>query len=474
MGLKKNFIYNSILTLSQYMIGLITFPYISRVLGVSNIGIVSFTESCVNYFILFSTMGIGIMGAREIAKYRNDKDKLSSVFSSLLSLSIILTLVVLIIYYIALLCIPELNQYKELFYIGSAKLVFSAFLIEWFYRGIEDFKYITTINIAIKLVYCLLLFIFVQNKEDYVVYFLLTVGMVVINAIINTVYSKNYTKLCFRDVRIKPYIKQSIYLGSYMVLTSMYTTFNIMYLGFVSNTSQVGYYWAALKIYGIVLGFFTAFTTVMLPRMSALLSIGNEESFKELISISFKLLFIICFPLIICTTILAPQIITILSGSGYEGAIIPMQIIMPLILFVGFSQILAIQVLMPLQKDKLILIGSIIGATVGIISNLILSSKMESIGSAIVLLISEITVTTYYAWIVFKKKIIEFPFKPFIQNLTWSIPYVFICYGSSQLFKSALLILLFAGLLSIIYFILLDQYFVKGKIINRIIATTKH
>jgi len=463
MSIKKNFLYSSILTLSQYMIGLIIFPYISRVLGVSNTGTVSFVDNTINYFVLFSTLGITTIGVREIARYRNNQEKLNLVFSSLLSMFLISTILVLVFYIIAVLYVPKLHIYKELFYIGTAKLIFTVFLIEWFYRGSENFKYITIRNIAIKILYACAIFIFVKGKEDYVIYFLLTTGVVAINAIINILYARHFVKFSFTGITLKPYFKQSIFLGSRSILTSMYTTFNVMYLGFVSDTRQVGYYWAALSLYAIVLGFFSAFTGVMMPRMSSLLSQGNENEFKKMIDKSFNIISTICFPLIIGSIVLAPQLINILAGSEYTGAIIPMQIIMLLVLVVGVAQILAVQVLMPLHKDKLIFTASIIGASVGVILNLLLVKKYGSIGTAIVLFVSETSVTFYFIYAVSKNKIINFPWSKFAQNFIYSAPYFFICYGTTLLLNRSVPILISAGLISCIYFFLLNIYILENK-----------
>ena len=86
MGLQKNFIYNSIITTSNYIFPLIVFPYISRVLGVTNVGVFNFIDSVVNYFVVFSMMGLSTLGVREIAAVRTDKEKLDKVFSSLITL----------------------------------------------------------------------------------------------------------------------------------------------------------------------------------------------------------------------------------------------------------------------------------------------------------------------------------------------------------------------------------------------------
>lgn len=461
MGIKKNFFYNSLLTLSQYLLGLVTFPYVSRVLGVSNIGIVSYVDNTINYFSLFSSLGIGIIGAREIARFRNDRTQMNIVFSSLMTLSIIFTSIVVMLYFFALVLIPKLNMYKELFFIGTAKLIFNVLLIEWLYKGIENFKYITIRNLTVKLLYISALFFLIKTKDDYIKYFFLTTGTVVINAIINSLYSKNFVSFSFKCSKIKTYLLQSFSLGSYSILTAMYTTFNVMYLGWVSDSVQVGYYWAALTIYSIILGFFAAFTGVMMPRMSSLLSEGRLNDFNVMIDRSFNLLFPLCFPLIIGSIILAPQLIYLLSGNEFSGAVIPMQIIMPLIMVVGIAQVLALQVLIPLQKDNLILTASIIGASSGLIFNILLVRSYGCIGTAIVLLISEITVTSYYIFIVIRNKLVSFPWRSLLKYFIYSAPYFFICILSQAILSHTLLILTTSFFLSVLYFFIVNVFILK-------------
>lgn len=198
----------------------------------------------------------------------------------------------------------------------------------------------------------------------------MTVGIVVINALINSAYIKKFVTLNIRELLSKTFYQKNIILGVYSIMGSMYLTFNVMYLGFVSNNIEVGYYTTAFKLYSVILGFFSAFTNVMLPRMSALLSNGNKDSFQQMADKSFRLMSTFCVPMIVCSIILAPQLVYVLSGEGYEGAVMPMQIIMPGVLFVGIAQILAIQILTPMKKDKILLIASIIGASIALILNL--------------------------------------------------------------------------------------------------------
>lgn len=140
---------------------------------------------------------------------------------------------------------------------------------------------------------------------------------------------------------------------------------------------------------------FTAVTGVLMPRMSLILSKKNYNEFQKLIRKSVRLLLIFSVPCILIIEVFAPQIIYIIAGSGYEGAIIPLRIIAPLVLIIGIEQILITQSLTPLGKDKEILKTSILGAVVGLSANIVLVPRLASIGSAIVWLISEISVMFY-------------------------------------------------------------------------------
>ena len=345
-SIKKNFAYKSILTLSTYLINFITFPYVARVLGVERIGLVNFVDNTVNYFLLFATMGVGLLGVREIAAVKEDKKRRDQVYSNVLALNLLFTLVSLGIYLLCVVTIPKLCQYDELFYIGTAKILFTVFLVEWFFTGVENFRYITLRSILIKVLYIISVFLFVRDTSDYRLYFILTVGVVVLNALINQLYIRKFVRVRWNNIQLFKYLKQNVTLGIYTLMTSMYLTFNVMYLGLVSNNTEVGYYTTAFKLYSVILGFFTAFTNVMLPRMSSLLANGEKDRFQELVNRSFSVMATCCIPLILCSMIMAPQIVYILSGPGYEGAILPMRIIMPAAFAVGVAQVLAIHTLL--------------------------------------------------------------------------------------------------------------------------------
>ena len=407
MSIKRNFIYKSVLTVSTYLISFITLPYITRVLGVEKIGLVNFVDNIASYFLLFAMMGTSILGVREISAVSNNIEKRSQVFFSIIGLNIIFLFVVALLYIFCIIYIPKFHQYEELLYIGIAKIIFTVFLIEWFYTGLEDFRYISIRSIIIKIIYAVSVFLFVKSPEDYKLYFILTTGMVVLNSVINILYARHFVEFNIKFCTPLKFLKENIILGIYLILNSMYSTFNVLFLGLVTSNEQVGYYTTAFKLYSIILAFFSAFTTVMLPRMSSLLSQGDKKNFDRLVTSSLSIVYTFCIPLILISIILAPDIIYSLSGAGYEGAIIPMIIIMPTVFMVGVSQVLAVQIITPLRKDNILFYGSIVGAISGIVLNIILVPKLQSIGSAITLFCSESAVTILYVFYVLQKKIIN-------------------------------------------------------------------
>lgn len=412
----------SILTTSNYIFPLLVYPYVSRVLGVTNIGLCNFIDNIINYFIIISMMGINLIGNRQMASDRAKGLPLNHSFSSIITLNAISTFIALVVLIICTYNIPTLYENKQMMWYGAIRLVGNFMLIEWFYNGLEDFKYITYRTIFVKCLYVGAIFIFIRTENDYTTYYLLTVLMVTVNAIINTIHSRKFVKFSFKGINLKILIKPFFILGIYFIVTSLCSTFNVVYLGFTTNDTQVGYYTTATKLYSILLAFFTGVTSVLLPRMSSLLSQNRHDEFKELLKKTTDLLFAFAIPVILLTIIYAPNIILLISGPGYEGAITPMRIVMPMMLVIGLAQIAVIQGLMPLKADKTIMINSSIGATLSVILNLILVPRLLSVGSAIVWLTSETTILIL-AQIALNKLIgIRFPLNKLIMAFIANVP----------------------------------------------------
>lgn len=395
MGLKKNILYSGFLTTGLYLSQLVTFPYVTRVLGATNLGYCNFVQSYVQFFLLFSALGVSTLGVREIAKLNGDKNAISQKFSQLFLLTAITTSIALVIYISIGFCIPQFTPYRKLLFIGAFNIIFSLFNIEWLFRGIENFKYITLRVLAVRLVYIALIFLLVKSKNDYVIYYVLGVGSVIINSTINWIYSKKFVTLQLQPLKsILQYLKPNTIIGVQMLLLSYNSTINPVLLGMLSSDSEVGFFTAASKLTLIVLLFYNAYTLALIPRISALVGNADNNNAISLVGKSYRLLYMLALPLVILIEIYAPEIVLLISGSGYEGAILPMRIALPVILIGGISQITINQVLIPNNCERITLIAACAGVAACIVTNLVLVPVLSSIASAIAWIIAETIITS--------------------------------------------------------------------------------
>ena len=206
-SIKKNFLYSGILTTANIVFPLIVYPYVSRVLGVANIGLCNFIDSLINYFVLFSTLGISVLGIREIAAALKDRDKLNSAFSTLFILNVITTAIMMVVLVLVTIFVTRLRDNWPLMIVGAFKLLFNVLLVEWLYKGLEEFRYITIRTLIVRVLYVVLVFLFVRNQSDYLIYYVLTTFMVVVNAIINMGHSRTFVTCSLKYLHLKEVVK---------------------------------------------------------------------------------------------------------------------------------------------------------------------------------------------------------------------------------------------------------------------------
>lgn len=465
---KKNFLWNLTLTMANYIFPLLTYPYITRVLGVSKIGLCNYVDSIINYFVLFASLGITSLGIREVAKTKNDETSLSIVFSSLISFNVILTIISIIILTILTYSINFFNPYKPFLLIGILKLLFSAFLIEWLFQGLSDFRYITIRSIIVRVIYIISIFLFVHSPNDTLIYYGLTCGIIVANSYLNCRYSRKFVTFSIKNIHLKLFISAIISYGIYRILTSMYTSFNIIFLGSVSNDTEVGFFTTATKLYSILMGVFSAFTAVMIPKVSELLACNDVKKLKDIAEQTFNLVYSLSIPIIIICYFYSKLIINIIAGNGYEGAIIPFKIVMSLLIVVALEQIIIQQFLMANKKTKNILILSLTGAIIGVVLNIFLTPTFKAIGSSISWVFSEFSILLLS--IIYFRKQYGFPlyFNNLIKHIISYIPLILICLFLSD---SVLSFKSIAGLiLAFTYFLFCNIYIMKNKIFIQLIS----
>lgn len=458
-SVKVNYILNLINTGTQMLFPLITFPYVCRVIEADGIGQINFFQSIISYISLFTCLGIPMYAIREIARDRSDVVQMNRTAMEILLLHSMLTLVGYAIVAILCLTVPQIQVNIPLFLILSLTIFFTAIGCEWFYQGIEDFKYITIRGLIIKTVSVVLLFIFVKSKTDLLYYGCYTVFGVLGGNIFNFFRLRKYIhreNIIFSELHIKRHIKPVLKVFSFSVVTSIYLQLNTVLLGFLKNALAVGYFATATKVMQMLLTMSVCLGSVMMPRASHLIAENKEDEFNRLIQKSYDFTLAIALPMTIGLIFCAPSLITALCGVKFEHSILPSQIIAPIILMVAISNIFGIQVLFPKGKINIVTLCCGIGAVADLILNLCLIPFFSYIGTSIAYLGAEVA-TTVSMYFIGRKYIPIIYFKK--SHLTYALGCIVMAlalYGISLLQLPTLTILLLQGCCGVLaYFIIL-------------------
>lgn len=458
-SVKVNYILNLINTGTQMLFPLITFPYVCRVIEADGIGQINFFQSIISYISLFTCLGIPMYAIREIARDRSDVVQMNRTAMEILLLHSMLTLLGYAIVAILCLTVPQIQVNIPLFLILSLTIFFTAIGCEWFYRGIEDFKYITIRGFIIKTVSVVLLFIFVKSKTDLLYYGCYTVFGVLGGNIFNFFRLRKYIhreNIIFSELHIKRHVKPVLKVFSFSVVTSIYLQLNMVLLGFLKNALAVGYFAAATKVMQMLLMMSSCLGSVMMPRASHLIAENKEDEFNRLIQKSYDFTMAIALPMTIGLIFCAPSLITALCGVKFEHSILPSQIIAPIILMVAISNVFGIQVLFPKGKINIVTLCCGIGAVADLILNLCLIPFFSYIGTSIAYLGAEVA-TTVSMYFIGRKYIPIIYFKK--SHFTYALGCIvmaFALYGLSLLQLPTLTILLLQGCCGVLaYFIIL-------------------
>lgn len=402
VSLKLNFIMESILSMSTFIFPLITFPYVSRILLPEGTGKVSFATSLVSYFLILAQLGIPKYGIRACAKVRDDHEELTRTAQELLIINLIMTVFTYIAFFIVLAVVPRFQEDKPLYLIVSLSILFNTIGMEWLYKALEKYTYITVRSVIFKFVAILAMFALVHTKEDYVIYGGISILASSFSNVFNFFHAHKYISMKpVGNYNLKRHWKPVVVFFAMACATTIYTHLDTVMLGFMKTDADVGYYNAAVKIKTILVSIVTSLGTVLLPRVSYYVQTGQKEAFARITKKALNFVFLLASPLVVYFILFAKQGIYFLSGTAYAGSIAPMQLIMPTLLLIGLSNITGIQILVPTGREIIVLYSEIAGAIVDIIINALLIPGMASSGAAIGTLVAEavvLGVQLYFIW----------------------------------------------------------------------------
>lgn len=393
MKLVKNFLWNAGYQVFILLVPLITIPYISRVLGPAGVGINSFTNSIVQYFILFGSLGITTYGNREIAYQRDLKEKLSQTFWEIALLRFVSIFIATICY---LVFVFFSHQYQMFYLIQGIMLIGAAFDISWFFMGMEDFKVTVLRNAFVKILSLVLIFTLVKRASDTGIYILIlaasqTLGYITLWPYVRKVV--NFVPL--KKLNLFRHLSPSIALLIPQIATQIYLQLNKTMLGTFRGVEASGFYDNSDKIIKMVLAIVTATGTVLLPHVAHSFANGDHVAVKRSLVTSMHVILVLAFPIAFGLAAVSGPFTVIFFGPKFASVGSLMAVESAVIVLIGISNAIGIQYLLPTNQIQSYTASVVLGSLVNIILNIPLILLWGTMGAIVATVASEAAVSGY-------------------------------------------------------------------------------
>lgn len=460
---KRNIFYNTLLSVSQVLFPLITFPYSSRILGPEGMGAVNFADNFTTYFLLLSALGIPLYGVREIAKVKDNPVQLSRVFSELLLIHLATSVLAVVLLFSLSYTIGRLRADFALYQIGMSVVLGSVFIAEWFFQGTEQFKYIAIRSVAIRIFTIGLLFLLVHSPQDKEIFYGLNLIAVLLAAAANMYAIRKLVKLSFKEISFKRHLRPLLIIFSNSVITTIYLVFDTIILGFITSDEHVGYYSASMRISKLSLAVISAVSIVLLPRLTLAFRNENFDEAASLLDKSINFVIFLSVPIALGTFCLSREIILLFAGSQYLPAVAALKVLCFIVIFVGVAQVLSHQILLPSHMERKILYASLIGVVLSLGLNFALIPILRHIGAAISSVATEALVTLILFFFVRKAIKFSFPLIPFLQSVLTCGLFFLLKFLVLQLTSNPVAVVLVTACLSALSYLLCQVFLWKNK-----------
>lgn len=402
-SLAKNSIYNIIYTMGDILFPFFTSIYVSRILLPVGVGRVAAAQNITSYFVTIAALGLPSYGVREFAKVREHTDNKNKLFTELFLINIVSTTIAVVGYYILLFINVNFRHELLLYAVCGLSVLFNYLNIDWMYQGLEEYGYIAGRSLVIKAISFFSLLVFVRNREDYVLYALISCLAIGGNYFFNIIHARNFVHFDFSKIEMRRHLKPVFVIACIIFLSSIYSKVDITMLNILATDESVGYYSYAQKTVNIVLVLSNAVTAAFLPRLSYYYE-NEREGFYKLLKNGLNVLCFMAVPFTAGMFLVAPQAVELLYGEVFAPAATTIRWMCPLILIKGFGNLYCYQLVYSTKSEKIILPASASASIANIAANAILIPKLLQNGAVIASVLSEL-ITNTIQFLYMKKKI---------------------------------------------------------------------
>jgi len=393
----SNFFFLSILQAANYLLPLITLPYLTRVLGPSYFGLLGVALSLVGYFNPITEFGFGLTATREISIAKNDHSKISEIFSAVMVLKILLTMLSLGILLLLLALIPQFGAHRWLYLATFGITVGNALYPSWFFQGMEEMQYITLMNITAKAIFTLLVFFVVRSSNDYLfVPILQSLGWIVAALVALVIVKRKFSPSFFIPSRkvLWYHLRESFPIFFSSLISSVYIISAPLFLSFFVAPEEVGYFYGATRL-------IDPLKSLLGPVSGALYPYLSQKAYyqKERFAFLVKRLSLIfgagALVVSLGLFVFAGLIIRIVLGSQYGPSVLLFRILSFVFFFVALSTVWGVQTLLPLNKKKEFTFALTGGSVLFVLLSLVLLPWLKTVGMAMSLVTTEASVALF-------------------------------------------------------------------------------
>lgn len=388
-SIAKNALFNVFYKVLNVLFPLVTTMYTSRILCPAGVGRVAFAQNVCSYFTVVAALGLPTYGIREIARYRDDRDRVNELFSDFFWINIISTSLCVIVYLISIAFF--FSSDVLLFLACGLSLFFNYLNIDWLYQGLEEYVYIAIRSSIVKCLSLVAVFVFVRSSNDYIIYALIISFALGINNIYNAIHSRRFVSMKISGLHFKRHLKPLLILLSSSLAIQLYSMVDTTMLGITYNDSIVGFYSNAQKTINLALTVVSAISAVFFPRLSFYFK-NNRDKFDKCVSSACKIVIYIALPSSLGIFLVSDDLVEVLFGSSFFPSISIIRILSVLLFVKSVGDVLAYQVMIATGHEKWCFLAYAIAALVNISLNFVLIPVLQANGAAFASVAAELTV----------------------------------------------------------------------------------
>lgn len=367
---------------ANYILPLLTVPYLVRVLGPEYFGILAFATAINMYFILLTDYGFNLSATRQISIHRENEDMVNEIFSSVIIIKTALMIVSFGLMSLLVFSFEKYSQFWEVYFITFGIVIGQVLLPVWLFQGMERMKYITYLNIGAKVFFTLCIFIFVKEKADYQLVPLLNAMGFIVSGICSVYLAKKEFNVRF-IWQSKDTLKFQLVEGWHVFFSSMaislYTISTTFLLGLFTNNTVVGYFAAADKIIQGIKSLNAPISQAIYPLISKKIH-DNKQAGLDFIYKTTWFVGTGMFMVSLACFLLADPIVNFVLGDQFQNSVLLLQIMAFLPLIVLLSGSTCILILLNLGFKKIYAGIYLSAALIGLLALIVASYFFGAIG----------------------------------------------------------------------------------------------